>query len=413
MVFRKPGDNRSLIEIIDDNPVREALSKANLVTISIGANTILEPALDVVPNFLANGVDLAPTEVLVEAALRNLADPDYEYSYKALFDKLVSVNPNAQYVFTTVYNPMKYIYIERGTWDNDFSDGFLGTWLNTIPQTSVSGLEVSKEIKKRILDTKIISNIRERINGNNTDWEGFSSWAERYIETGGVSVHDGKLYLSLNQTLRKAIKDYNNPNFAVTETHELFDTVPDRQGEGQLHYNDLVNVQITRGYDANNLNWSKLWGEAEGSTPAEKIQNYWRGVINSYVSESGFDFEGLAAEMQPIIVDDILSNAFDPHPRADGHYAMYRSFMDTLGWESLNSITYNANGGAGVMETQKVLDYSIVDGISKKVYSILNANKFIPNSIGYRFTSWTDGTNTYSNGQSVYVGSDITLYAQW
>lgn len=413
MIFRKHGDNRSLIEVIEDDVVNQALSKANLVTISIGANTILEPALDRAPSFLTEGGSLSELEKTVEGALRELADPNYEYSYKKLFDKLCEINPNAKYVFTTIHNPMKYLYVERGTYDNDFQDGFLGTWLNTIPQMSVAGLEVDREIKKLILDTKTISDIRTRVNGDGAGWEGIGAWTERYIETGGVSVHDGKQFPSLNQTIRSAIAEYNNPNFTFTETHELFDTVPDRQGAGEVHYNDLVNMQITRGYDANDLDWSELWGEAEGSTVEEKIRNYWMGIINEYLDGFSFDFDGLAAEIEPIIVDNILSKAFDPHPRTDGHYVMYRSFVDTLGWNSLYTIDYNANGGLGTMETQKVLDASIVNGVSKKIYSIINANNFSPMA-HYHFNGWKDNDgNRYSDKQAIYVTNNMLLSAQW
>lgn len=413
MVFRKPGDNRSLLEVIYDAPVQEALSKADLVTISIGANSILEPGLDRLPSFLAEGGSLDDLEITVEDALRKLADPTYEYSYKVLFDQLTSINPDAKYVFTTVHNPMKYLYVARGTWDNDFQDSFLGTWLNSIPYTNIGGWIVSREIKKLILDTELITGIRGRINGDGSGWEGIGAWTERYVETGGVSVHDGKSYLGLNQIIRKSIADYNNPNITFTEIHGLFDTVPDRQGAGKLHYNDLVNMQITRGYDANNLDWSELWGEAEGTNPDEKIRNYWTGIITKYSNGLNFDFEGLAAELSPIIEDQILSKDFDPHPRADGHYVMYRAFADTLGWQSLNTVTYNANGGTSTMESQKVLDYSIVNGVSKKIYSVLKANAFSPQT-GHHFTGWKDRNgNSYSDEQAIPITSDITLDAQW
>lgn len=412
MIFRKHGDNRSLMEVIEDDVVNQALSKANLVTISIGANTILEPALDIAPSFLMEGIDLTDTERQIEDALRDLANPNYEYSYKKLFDKLREINSSAQYVFTTVHNPMKYLYIDRGSYDKDFRDGFFGTWLDTIPQMSVAGLEVDREIKKLILDTELISDIRTRVNGDGAGWEGISAWTERYVETGGVSAN-GETYPGLNQVIRKAIKDYNNPNFSVSEIHELFDTVPDRQGAGEVHYNDLVNMQITRGYDANDLDWSELWGEAEGSTVKEKISNYWMGIIDEYLDGFSFDFEGLMAEMEPIIVDHILSKAFDPHPRTDGHYAMYRSFVDTLGREPLNTITFKANGGTGTMAVQKVLDASVINGVSKRVYSIINANAFTPPA-HYHLAGWkASNGNSYSDKQAIYVPNDIVLDAQW
>lgn len=485
MIYRKHGDNRSLIEILDEDSVKEALSKADLVTISIGANSILEAGLNRLPSFLTEGGSLDDLEKTVEYNLRQLEKTAYTevvsfsnikawdilvahksdgttdniyvdkiennvlivenldtgkkwieitestyvkfdrqiYSYKRLFDKLTSINPNAKYVFTTIHNPMKYLYVAKGTEVNDYLDGFLGTWLNTIPQTTIVGVEVDKKIKQLILDTDIITKICNRINGDkSTGWEGISAWAERYIAGGGISKQDGKPFTSLNGVIRQSIEAYNNPNIVFTETHELFDTVPDRQGAGELHYNDLVNMQITRGYDADNLDWSKLWGDAPGSTPTEQIENYWETIIDKYTSGLTVDFDGLVAELEPIIVDRILSEAFDPHPRLDGHYVMYRSFADTLrenfpeefaDFPALKTITYNANGGIGTMETQKVLDKSVVDSSIKKIYSITNGNSFARTD-HYHFAGWksNDG-NSYSDKQAIYVPNNTVLEAQW
>ena len=414
MIYRKDGDVRSLIQILDDEPVRTALSKANLVTISIGANSILEAGLDRLPSFLTEdgeltGNELDDLEKTVEYNLRKLADTTFQYSYEALFDKLIGINDQAQYIFTTVHNPMKYLYVERGTWDNDFADGFLGEWLSSIPI-----VDDSRALKKLIVDLPYIVGIRERVNGNGSNWEGISAWAERYIEEGGISTQDGESYPALNDIIRQSITNYNNPHIVFTEIHELFDTIPDRDSESYLHYNDLVNMQITKGYQANDLDWSKLWGQAEGKDANEKIRNYWTKVLRDFAAGS-IDKNSFMSEMEDVIVDRILSEAFDPHPRTDGHYVMYRAFADAFGWESLKTITYNSNNGENEIKSQKVLQQSIVDGKSKQIYSLLNANTFKAPD-GYRFTGWdrnVDGIIEYANSQCVPIKENINLYAQW
>lgn len=423
MVYREPGENRTLLDVIQEEPVKKALGEADLVTISIGANTILEPALNVVQEYLMQGTGLPETEAIMEDALRVLDDPNNNKSYNELFTQLTKINPKAKVIFTTVHNPMKYLYIERGSYANDFEDGFFGEWLSWIPNEFqitmdiplVGKIEIDKEIKKLIIDSELLVGVRDRINGNaEKGIPAITDWVERYLEWGGISAN-GLPYLGLNPIIRKAIRDYNNPNFVFTETHELFDTVPDRGGAGEVHYNDLVNMQISRGYDANDMPWDALWGKEEGNSPEEKQAKYWRGVFDKYLqidwSSFTFDFDvaGFMEEFAPILRDEILSPAFDPHPRTDGHYLMYRSFADTLGWQPLNSITYNANGGSGQMAMQKVLDASL----GKKIYSLLLPNRFNPQT-GYYFTGWKDNNNnSYSNAQSVHITNNVTLNAQW
>lgn len=554
MVMRNPGENRSLMEILDDDAVKYAISNANLVTLSIGANTVLEPALGIAPDFLMNGVDLASTEAYMEDCLRDLADTsntrevdfsditsfskvkyrdiltghikgggthniyvdeikdirdpatnqitdrkifgrlinnnsisntqidisqneminessDYTkierqiYSYKRLFDKLRSINPNANYVFNTVHNPMSYLYLERGTWDENFNDSFLGTWLNTIPPMAIGDWRLDNELKKLIIDHEMVSDVIKRVNGDNQGWEGIPKWVERYVDDGGISAN-GEAYLGLSQNIRKAVEAYNASNsisnFMVNDVKELFDTVPDRQGPGELHYNDLVNMQITRGYDANDMQWDMLWGDAEGSTKEEKQWNYWMSFLGKYIPNlenileniHNFDIykiaeivnditqlltlnlDELVADLMGDLIenftgaDGVFSAAFDPHFRADGHYFVYRSAIDALNWTSklnppqvtsLPRIGFNANGGTGSMNTLKVLDYSIVDGTKKKVCSMLKSNSFTAPS-GYRFTGWdtkSNGTISYSNAPTISfselpaTNNVATLYAQW
>lgn len=70
------------------------------------------------------------------------------------------------------------------------------------------------------------------------------------------------------------------------------------------------------------------------------------------------------------------------------------------------TITYNANGGSGSVDAQKVTEGASV---------IVAANAF--SRYAYKFAGWNtaaDGSGTsYFAGQSITPSSDITLYAQW
>ena len=73
---------------------------------------------------------------------------------------------------------------------------------------------------------------------------------------------------------------------------------------------------------------------------------------------------------------------------------------------NLISVTFDANDGEGAMEPQ---------GMVKNTQTALNAKTFTRKN--HTFKGWNtaeDGTGTaYTDGQSVTLGSDTTLYAQW
>ena len=73
---------------------------------------------------------------------------------------------------------------------------------------------------------------------------------------------------------------------------------------------------------------------------------------------------------------------------------------------SMRTVTFDANGGTGTMAPQ-----GVVSGTATK----LNANTFTRE--GYTFNGWSTNKNgggtTYTDGQSVTLTADTTLYAQW
>lgn len=435
---------QSMIDLISFNEdgdanyphVIQAVQEADLITICIGANDVLEPAINYVTPYVSGEKNLSELEAIVEENAIRLAGDGEMASYKSLLNKLKGlVKPTAKVVFTTVYNPLKYLYCETGTPGNDYMDSILGVWLDTILGDVPI---ISNVIKGGLLNSSTVQQFYTRINE-------LSAWAEHYLEGSGTSKYyvqrnadgtidkdsNGKAIITLkeyeqgkapkwkglNQVIRDSLADFNDDNFILAETHEIFDTVPDRQGAGELHYNDLVNCQITKGYDVNDLPWENLWGDGSGDEPSKQMTRYWTNLINKY----GTDTEGLAGELIPAIVAKVLYPCLDVHPRADGHYLMYRVFADTLGAtlgrESLNTITYNANNGTGNTVQQKVLDKSIVDNITKNICSLTKPNAFAT-PVGHEgFYEWNkaaDGSSAkYSNGQQIYVTSDMTLYAQW
>ena len=76
------------------------------------------------------------------------------------------------------------------------------------------------------------------------------------------------------------------------------------------------------------------------------------------------------------------------------------------GKEKVYTVTFDANGGSGVMKEQSFV---------KDVSQALISNAFTRE--GYAFTGWNtiaDGTGvSYSESQEIVLTDDITLYAQW
>lgn len=379
--FARSGDRvEDLIEKLDHEAVRKALAKANYVTICIGANDVLEPALSSIESYINNG---NPTLVaLSEEVMGNLSILETDSnpnSYRALFNKLYEINPNATYVFTTIYNPLKYLWLDESTWGNDYKDGFFGPLMWAIPDFSALGFQVDNEIRKLLYNTSAVQTVFDRINGpsrNGTD--GLAAWTETHIN-------------ELNRVLKTKIAEFGKPNFMVADTKTLFENFPDRPVKAPKNYNDLVNIEFTSGYVVQDMDWGQFWA-------------------NFSISDITGDTNTTMTKIMQNIVTNVIMPDIDPHPEEYGQYVLKRSFAKTFGIEELDryNITYVANGGSGSMAVQEV---ACVDGIVK-----LNANTFT-GAEGYRFTGWNtkaDGSGTsYTNGQYIGLSGDLTLYAQW
>lgn len=294
--FARSGDKvTDLMEKLNHDRVRKALAKADYVTICIGANDVLHYALVGLPEYINTG-DLSDIDAQVDASLAVLNDDNASASYLALLNKLTSINPNAKYVFTTVYNPYKYLWIDGS------KNGFFKPMLDTIPQMTILGFEIDELIKDGLLSTPAISNLVTRING-------MGAKAEDYVTR-------------LNTILRNKITAFRatNPNFFLTDTKALFDVVPDRPVSAPKHYNDLVNVEFTRGFDVSEMDWGQLYKGSDATT-------FWTNLALKHVSfEKGFDIMGFARELAPMIIEKVIEPDVDPHPEEYGHEVLKASF---------------------------------------------------------------------------------------
>lgn len=381
--FARSGDTvADLIEKLSHDTVRAEIAKAKFVTICIGANDVLQPAMSHLDEYINTG-DLSTIASVVESNLTILNDDTSSVSYMALFNKLAEINRDANYIFTTIYNPYKYLWLEEGR------NGFFSPVLNTIPTMNIFGFSIDSLIKDGLLSTPIVQQLFDRVNR-------LSDWSENYVTR-------------LNQVLKNKINSYKliNPNFKIADTKALYDTFPDRPITAPKHYNDLVSVEYTRGYDTMQMDWGRLYEDSGDAG------TFWWNLATKYTSWSGLDINGFAKDLVSQMIEKVIVPDVDPHPEWYGHYALKRSFADVLGWSSLDrhTIIFNANGGSGSMSS---IELVTLDGYT--AYANLASNVFT-NTNGYRFSSWNTAVNgsgtSYSNGQFIGINSDITLYAQW
>lgn len=408
----------------ENSPAVKALKEADLVTICVGANVLLLPAIMFVFNYMGDFVqngDFTELENVVDAGLKTLNGGGYskvevdwypkpfefKYSYKELLTALTSINPNAKFVFTSIYNPLKYLYLEGGV------NGSFRGLLDIIPDMTILGFELDEYYKKLIISA-LPADFLKHINT-------IADWTEEHVE--GSATYDG-----LNRILRKAIEDFGNDNIVLAETKPFYESFPDRPIMSDKHYNDLINLQITAGYDLGDMDWSRLWG-AYGKTR----EAYWWDLITKHTSpESGFNIGGIGFEFLMDFLIYVLPYYIDPHPFEYGQAMLARSFADTikskfnidLGYDDLvhYNLEYNpntSNGGAGEAEITEIigLNSEIFVPIKKLKFTTLSAQE------GYYFTDWISANYGYASGYYDVEGnllcyyikptSNDTLYAQW
>ena len=351
--FAKSGDKvEDLIEMLDHAVVRSAVEQADIVTICIGANDILGPALSHLEEYILAG-DLSAVEQEVAANMVRLNDDtadDTIMSFLTLFNKLSGINKKAKYVFTTVYNPYKYLYLHTGV------NGFFGPLLEAIPTMVIDvdkviedmfgiddlgywniakwrwesidlSLDLGALIKEGLLGTPIVQRLFDRVNN-------VGPWAENYVT-------------QLNDILRNKVNGYlaTNQNFAVAETKELFDLFPDKsETKDDVDYSDLVNVEFTRTYDTAKMNWGALWTGSDAAT-------FWTNLAWKYLSFTNalpstelwdyvnFNLEAFAEDLVTQTIEKVIRPDVDPHPEKDGHSVLKLSFANVVSF-----VKYEANG---------------------------------------------------------------------
>jgi lysophospholipase L1-like esterase len=367
---------KSLYSYLYHSPIEKDVTNANLVTVSIGANSLLAHAIEGLKSYAAYGTPaLAELEATMDAGLAVLkGGVDTPGSYLSIFKRIayLNTNPDARFVFTTVYHPYKYLWLDESTDQNDYVDGFFGPILtadvlNVEDEYPVIG---ELDLRKFIYEAPLVSgfSMKKLIQRVNDPYKNGSISLAQWI--------DGKIK-DLNDSIFEALEKYkeldeeNAKRFIIADTKSVFDSVPDVWIDRAYNYSDLVNVEFCHGLVVRDLNWGKYWENLDVRDIIEEAlkgfasgNDFWDSLTKGF----GKTFEAIGAQ----IIEHVIMPDMDPHPEEKGHVLLYHSFADALGWETLNkyTITYNLNGGTGSPTTQKVVS------VDKNAYVMFETDKF-------------------------------------
>ncbi|MNJ53978.1 Spore germination lipase LipC [compost metagenome] len=119
-----------LITLLDEKGVQYSLEQANIIVLSIGGNDLFDGAQN-----LQSGGQL-PTELELEQSVTQASE-----RFKVIVDKLVEINPEAQLVYISLYNPLSDLPVMReignkavARWNNIVSDILSGReTVHTVP----------------------------------------------------------------------------------------------------------------------------------------------------------------------------------------------------------------------------------------------------------------------------------------
>lgn len=338
--FARSGDTvEDLVEKLSHARVKDAISKAGYVTVCIGANDVLEPAMSHLEEYIMTS-SLESLNAIIEENMARLNDDSAATSFVGLFNELTAINPTAKFAFTTIYNPYKYLYLHPG------HNGFFGPLLNTIPEMVLDVDEIIESMfgiddlgyfdisKLEWVSIELNANISSLIKDGLL---GTPIVQQLFVRTNALSAISEGYVTRLNEILRSKINGYNQ-NFVLAETKALFDQYPDKtDSKDDVDYSDLVNVEFTRNYDVAKMDWGQLYG----SDPA----GFWTNLAWKHLSFSNavpstnvwdyvsFDLNGFAEDLVEQIIVKVIQPDVDPHPEEQGHVVLKQSFEQAFEWK--------------------------------------------------------------------------------
>lgn len=383
------NDNTTnLLEKLENIEVQTHIKHANIVTICIGANDILLPALSMLKDYIMGSTTMAEIEDKLDEGLSVFEGTDNnDGNLTKIINKLYDLNSSAKFIFTTIYNPYKYLAIPEAY------------------KLMASSFGINDEKVGLI-----------------------SSSTECYLAGGTNS--QGEQVKGLNQILKEILqneKESGKTNLYLADSKEEFDKY---NLESAPSYKELVNVKLTK--DATNLSidisniYGSLMGLADPHPTAlghEKMFNVFKDVFNNNFVKLTLDYNGgvLDKKSNKIMLVDKYSLLNEPaipeftNAVLDGWYI---SLNSSNAWDFKNDristditlyakwitdyvVTFNSNGGSAVSSE----NIPVNGKVNKPQTPIKLGDENI-------FVGWYYNNELW-DFENRTVNSNITLVAKW
>jgi hypothetical protein len=216
----------------------------------------------------------------------------------------------------------------------------------------------------------------------------------------------------LNSIIETAIANYGDSRIMIADSKSVYDRAPDRGVPGGVEYNEWVNVNVNRHVEVNDLAWNKITDRF--------------GSVDELMGKIAND-RAVLEELLNCVMNEVVAPDVDPHPKAHGQYALYRSFADVIRREipALSSqpslyrynVSYAANGANGAMASEKVVS------LDSTAFMVIKPLGFTHPTVGYRFEGWKNSAGSvpaayYNSANQIEyyyanITSNATLTAQW
>jgi len=383
--------------------VYESVKNANIITICIGANNILQEASTLIPQFLGISSE-SVTRAEMEQALEKqiLGDKDsnikgFQAEFNQLLNVLNDLNPNAKIYFTNVYNPYKSLILDTSITSNSLVSMIL-------PKLTQANLDTISDVTELAI-------------------------------AGGIDS-SGENFVGINNVIEESINNFNqSDNFNFVDGKTLFDAKYNQTN--RTEYNQYVNTQLEKlTMDKINFNEilndpSKVLGEYIDPHPTAQghrlifdahkdcgLEVSSGEVTVSFVTNCQTSLSSKVLKKGTQIAAPDLSN---PNHVLVGWYideqcTIAWDFSDPVTtdltlfakWEkTIFDVTFDYNGGKVGLESQNVISVNKNDFVRQPTNNPIRED--------YSFVGWFADQNGLQSWdfENNRITDDVTIYACW
>ena len=390
----------------NDVGLQHVLGMADLITINIGAEKLLAPSAKSITGLLLfNNPDAAKFIEDYEERLNaiiSIPENGGNATANSFWDLCDTIyywaKKNARVVFLDTYNPYRFLSIDEGTDDNDYTDSFFQCFMEAVPNWEkdswFTGTEIY-DLRKFVYE----------IEHGGVSLKNFSDRINKFYYGGRLSSWYEEKICKLNKGLYDTIGAYNNyvttqvglgesnktVYFNVARVKEKFDneySTEDKIAENAKKY--PVNADFYVGQRIEDLDWGA----------------FWKGITLKDLADS--ILEQSLANIFEILIDEVVTKNLNPHPTAGGHTLIAEAIMGV----------YDASGAAGVPDSYITVTYNSTNNEEKYVHyprlsdqsiKLVVAAPFEPEENCF-FIKWVDTNGTeYHPGDIIEISDNIAL----